>query len=524
MNRKEIIAQNLRQMNLTSGKPIKGKGTEIFGPARNVFYGWAFNNNKEGIKELLDDIKDEDIKTLFVSEIRYNDEYFNFSKDPKLARKTFSLKKLIKSNFEGVDSIYIYKEPQLLGYLPLSKYTSSYDDQLQLIQDVLAFEEREVYGEIVESSWDLEDMELKRDHEAIHGAESYVQDTYDCHYVDGRLSNYNDSVVDDFWRDPDESGWFKELDPDEKTSIYHRKGKDWYIGFSLSVEEGYVTYRDEDGELREEEYYTFVSCSTDTETVERVRDAVKSMKNDIEVRGFINNELRIGGYYSGSYDYNSNYANKHAVELLFGDNEWELKYLIEDTLESWELETIPTEFVKAYNKVMMSKVAIGDDLKVTINDEKYNHLKILKALEKKFDYELVHSVVSDSIDTASWAIKKDDEEYHFNIVDVIADDVEDAISLKEFLRSALLALEKRKIEKLSQAELFEKAKHVFVGIQDSIASGNCEFGTRQFIVKHHIDTSKIGGIRGDVLLEMELSNFTKRAVMQAYSHQSGFAA
>ena len=56
---------------------------------------------------------------------------------------------------------------------------------------------------------------------------------------------------------------------------------------------------------------------------------------------------------------------------------------------------------------------------------------------------------------------------------------------------------------------------MFVGFEDSLKSGNCKFGTEQFIAKHHIDTNKIGGIRGDILLDMELSSFTKRAVNQA---------
>jgi hypothetical protein len=61
-------------------------------------------------------------------------------------------------------------------------------------------------------------------------------------------------------------------------------------------------------------------------------------------------------------------------------------------------------------------------------------------------------------------------------------------------------------------------------IQDSLGSGNCKFGTDAFIAKHHIDTSKIGGIRGDVLLSLENSNFTKRAVMQAITSHGGAAA
>jgi len=127
------------------------------------------------------------------------------------------------------------------------------------------------------------------------------------------------------------------------------------------------------------------------------------------------------------------------------------------------------------------------------------------------------------MEQTAWAIKKDSEEYHFDILAVIAEDIEEKVTLKEFIRDALLALEKRKLEKVSQAELFEKASRVFVGVEDSISAGNCQFGTNQFTLKHHINTSIIGGIRGDALLEMEFSNFTKRAVMQALTRLGGAA-
>jgi hypothetical protein len=56
---------------------------------------------------------------------------------------------------------------------------------------------------------------------------------------------------------------------------------------------------------------------------------------------------------------------------------------------------------------------------------------------------------------------------------------------------------------------------VFVSIEDSIESGNCSVGTMNFISQHRINTKKIGGIRGDALLEIENSVFTRRAVLHA---------
>lgn len=172
-------------------------------------------------------------------------------------------------------------------------------------------------------------------------------------------------------------------------------------------------------------------------------------------------------------------------------------------------------------KVELTLTPMFCSVKKADSVEKYNHLKILKAMERRFGYELVQTVVSENINTLAWALRKDGEEYHFDIVEVIVNDLEGEATLREFIMSALEALVKRKIERLSQAELFEKASHVFIGIDDSLKSGNCSFGTSQFIAKHHIDTSKIGGIRGDVLLQMESSNYTMRAVSHAIASHGG---
>ena len=128
---------------------------------------------------------------------------------------------------------------------------------------------------------------------------------------------------------------------------------------------------------------------------------------------------------------------------------------------------------------------------------------------------MTQSFVSDSIETVAWSIKQDQDEYHFNIAEVIADDITGEQSLKGFIVEALEALEKRRLEKITQKELYEKASRVFVSVEDSLESGNCKFGTMQFISKHGIDLNKIGGIRGDYLLNIEKSNFTTRAVQYA---------
>ena len=121
----------------------------------------------------------------------------------------------------------------------------------------------------------------------------------------------------------------------------------------------------------------------------------------------------------------------------------------------------------------------------------FNHLAIINRLAKKYNYELVNTYVLENIEIKSWSIKKDDEEYHFNILEVIVDDINENVSLKDFILKALSSIEKRKIEKIKKADLYEKASKVFIGISDSLNSGNCELGTKQFIAKHKIEGNKM---------------------------------
>ena len=58
-----------------------------------------------------------------------------------------------------------------------------------------------------------------------------------------------------------------------------------------------------------------------------------------------------------------------------------------------------------------------------------------------------------------------------------------------------------------------------MGVDDSLSSGNCNLGTNQFVARYGINTSITGGIRGDILLGLESSSYTKRAVAYAIANK-----
>ncbi len=64
--------------------------------------------------------------------------------------------------------------------------------------------------------------------------------------------------------------------------------------------------------------------------------------------------------------------------------------------------------------------------------------------------------------------------------------------------------------------LIDAGKTVFVTLADSLNSGNCEPGTREFCRRNGIDTETIGAVRSDIILKMERSAYTERAVFAAF--------
>ena len=114
----------------------------------------------------------------------------------------------------------------------------------------------------------------------------------------------------------------------------------------------------------------------------------------------------------------------------------------------------------------------------------------------------------------AYAIKYKEEEYHFDLSELFNSNP------KKFYDGVCKSLSKRLIERYSNSILIKKASKVFVGLTDSYDSGNCVSGTKSFCSRFGIDTEKIGGIRGDELLRLDFSSFTKRAVLSALSTHS----
>lgn len=508
MNAKQITIKNIQDNGYVIGKTIKGKGLEIFEADSRVFY--SYNVSKTTLDKELDKHKNSNF---YVESYKLkNDKYYS---DLKTPINNFSI------DLDNLDFLSIKKEGSFIGYISLSKYKSDRDDQIKLCRDLLKLQQIETRDEVFESYYDIDyDDSIKSfksdsngnywdgDYILKHG-NNLCEIQSDCIYFDGRMDNYNNSVMD--YYEFDEGECLKDIDPEETICVYNRKYKDWYIGYSLNQKYMNISYKeigyDYDKDDCEEEELFFITYKENKELLDKVKDFLKTEKETLEMESYIENEL------DEDYDYRDTSFSIPSLEFVFEDLA-DLKDQIRDNID-WDYSKIKSNFQKTLSDLLDKAILIDEKFIATINGSKYKQLRKLYKLGKVMDFELVKTAVSSEDSNISWAIKRGDEEYHFSPLSLIYSDEKGEQDIREFAENAISCLERRRIEKLSEKELYEKASRVFVSVEDSLKSGNCKFGTDSFISRHGIDLSKIGGIRGDYLLNIEKSNFTTRAVQYA---------
>lgn len=128
-----------------------------------------------------------------------------------------------------------------------------------------------------------------------------------CEKVDGRM--YYSGAVDEFWTFEDE--WLKErfgeLDPDGECTIFHRKGKDWYVGPTSKMREEYLACFEEEEPTEEE--MSFLYWKRRPRLQAEMVAELRSVKNDLEVKGAIRESL-------GMTEWSSTISTDVEVELL----------------------------------------------------------------------------------------------------------------------------------------------------------------------------------------------------------------
>ncbi len=509
MTTKEIIIANINAINFVAGNSIRSKGLELFTSNKQLFADYPYDGfdaerATKAIESINKKLEGKELSRVAIS-IRKHGE-----KPQALALADLNVDSLL-----GFNEIIVTLKGALVGYLNVSKYDASKVDQQKLIEDVYKLAGYSIGGEWLDSSYDeFEDIMYFKyhangcyngDYSLVHGAQT-TSPTGDCTKIDGRMHFYNDSVVDGFWFDglECEKEYFKSIDPEEQISVFHRKGKDWYFGYSLEEKEIYINFKDEDGEVIEEEYFKVLIWKENKELLEKFVESFKATKKDLDVKGYIFNELdydRCDTYTRNNLD---GIFNLELIDTYSNEDRQEFAYELIDLVDydsindTWRDAKNAVKL--AYDKFLEQQIVGKDDNGVY--DE-------FKALVGEIGYELTETVVPGTNYKQS-CVKYKNEEYHFFLGELF-----NSSSARDFFTKVQVALQKRILEKVEESALMEKAKFVFVGLQDSYNAGNCQSGTEAFCNRNHIDTKNIGAIRGDEVLRMEVSNFTKRAVFAA---------
>lgn len=531
---RNLIIKNLEEViGIKTGKSVKGKGIEIFEDDRSFDGSWSYGlTDGTFLTRLREKIaKDPSVvDRLFIKQFYRQDggpsRYLRPNEMPSIADV------ISGEALKDCTEISIWKRGvKLYGHLPLSKYDATDIHSMeQLAKDVFALMGYKTSDEVLDSCYsDFDDIitfkeehgweDGRGNHKHIHGGLIAWDDNAEKSQC-WKLSNYNDGVVDDFWNFDLEctQEYLKtDLDPEGEITVYAYKGKKGYFGYTLNEQEyGELYYLDEDGE-EAWDYAKFLYWKENKELLEKVAEVFESHLQEVEVKGYVYNELRERSYSNScdseyKWSNNDDVFNLRLIDAMYDGDRIEFAYEIIDLVnwdevsDAWKSPAFAVQ--KAYDRWLEKNVIRKAD------DGRFEEFN---ALVQNTGYAFAETLVPSGFGVQRCVTYKG-EEYHYFLSELLNDE-----SAEVFFTKIREALAKRLAEKLKHSVLIQKSANVFVGLQDSFDSGNCNAGTMQFCHRHHIDTKQIGGLRGDVILGMEFSDFTRRAVMQAIVRQGGAA-
>lgn len=515
MNAREITIANIKEYGLWVGESKPGKGVELIKP--NAFLGYfGYLDDKTEVEKMIlsEKLKGFAHDSTFVDSASMMDgRRFDFKGNMNTSQRVFSSQMMLDPWANGIKSMSLYREMGRVGYINVSAYKSDYDSQLDLVRELIRIDGKVLYEDEF-SDWEDTDAgdamsfsSYRNDDYQLHHGSDLSENTSEAYHIDGKIYNSNDSVMDDFW-DFSMKGdyeYLDEINKAEKVTIYHRKNKDWYVARSIFSQDMCLDFRNENEDCQESLYFHTIFNDCETELSEVIAH-VEGWKFDCEVRSLIKNQLKIGAMYGNEYgdeEFNLNILTEEYGE----DNLDEVFYEILNLVDY--KHSLDITVVSAYEAFLVGYL---DDSKKLFG--KHKHLNELEELASLDGKKVVYSRIAEFTKNESFAIAYKNEQYHFYLEELYRD------GAKALYLRASGGLSERLNQVYSESILSTKAKLVFVGLNDSFAAGNCVSGTKSFCSRFGIDTSNIGGIRGDALLEIDYSHRTKGAVLHAIKRQS----
>lgn len=505
MTAKQVTLKNIESLGYQTGKSIKGKGIEIYTQEKTLFHDWSF-------KDKFDDKSiDQCLKAIekYQGNVRYEIKHREDSSWS--GNYVQATKEEVVEKIADLKCLRIIGMPKLIGYLCVSKYCSDKSDQQKLVRDIYQLDGYKVADEFLDSTYDeftdtfvfskeYKGTKYNGDYSLMHGS-PLVWERKICDVIDARLSNANQRVIDDYWQYDYECDqeYLMTLDPEETISVYHYKGKRFYISEGLKDIEITLSYKEDDC-LCEDDYFRILCWKENKKLVEEIKQVLKGSLKSCEMKGYINNELE-----RGDVDDYDEIFNLELIDKFYDEDRYKALFDIDCLVDYDKYDgTFKSErsIVEEAYDLWIKQNIIGKEL----DDGRFDKLNEIVA-ERGY---VLDETPLPTRNVMQSCIKYKSEEYHFTLGELYH-----AESVESFVVWVTTKLQTRLLEKIQESVLFEKAKHVFVGLEDSYSSGNCKSGTRAFCDRNHIDTSLVGGLRGDVILQCEISNFTKRAVMAA---------
>jgi len=329
------------------------------------------------------------------------------------------------------------------------------------------------------------------------------------HEVDGRMDNWNESEMDNFWQDDWMGERVDEIIGNHPLQAYHRKGKDWAVAPAVDTVEVEYTYLTEgyDGEIDDRTDYWSMDgvpyhlSDTDVEVAKEVAEFLQGCKADLEYRCAAAN---------ARYRCYSAVAFHKSVDYGPYDTDSELYEIAEKLHDHWK-ETGKTHRFPDGDDIyaeFLLREALTDDTPV-YNQHQLERWCRRMGLEWEFDVDYTSKTIRlEPLDST--------ENYH------VSDDefVDSGQDWGQVFRDTVIPQMRRREQMAAQSkrrlaidsDILTHAKQVWVAFADSLNAGNCLPGTKKFCIDHGIDPDKLGAIRGDWLLEMADDVFTRRVI------------
>lgn len=341
--------------------------------------------------------------------------------------------------------------------------------------------------------------------------------------IDCRMMNYDESELDLFWSDID--GFASELNDiidNSNLVVYHRKGKKWSIAPEVGQIEVSFFYFDEERDVEESSDYIegYVAFHVDgyDEKVKKLESMIQGAKDDLELRCIASMlHRKLSSLESFLPDYlDDELVRDKAFEFCYkyyqennGGPGWNNGF--KGDFPDFEDRDTFLEFMQEFDQFKhQPELAIKDSMK-------------LYKLGQKLNFEASFDLNSDTIALEFMV----NEQYSVHIT---ANEFEECdCNWMDVYREYVLPNVQRRItlDKMEAikskvgANLKEYAKNFWVRFEDSLQSGNCLFGSENFIKRHNISLEKLGAIRGDMLLELENSSFTQRIIFALAAKKEG---